>query len=528
MDILFRENSKKEVFTLSDEAVKDLAIDEIVNDIAVREEERLTIKKILSELPQDVEDTLYRREIMNDLLGNEKLITNLSEALDQIKVLKNYKANSFRPKNAEVSVYSLLEDMRELGVYVNVVERISECLSDAEVSSTGLVALKDKMTSITKEEDFAKAKADVEMLLDELSQNVRSMMIGINLTPDLDIDEIVDVEFNDYYYKPRLTFAEFAMGVAGLQNARSSNSRGAQSTNPFNNSNKREPDNILAQIAPILNKRLKKHFGLLKKTLSQHMNIDGYFVTDLLEGLTFYVSMAKYAMRLKETGRTICMPQMSTSSDFTLKNFYNIRLVIRGEKDIVLNDFSFTEKERIFILTGPNRGGKTILEQGIGIAALMATAGIFVCAEKCTGMPFAKILTHFPQDENLTINYGRLGEEAIRVKEISRIADDRSLVLFNETYCTTSAADGLYLSKDLMHVLKDKGAYTIFNTHIHDLASDIDEMNKWEGDTEIVSIIMEIIDEQNTFKVKRSTPDKNSHARNVALKYGITYEQMIE
>ena len=77
-----------------------------------------------------------------------------------------------------------------------------------------------------------------------------------------------------------------------------------------------------------------------------------------------------------------------------------------------------------------------------------------------------------------------------------------------------------------MHLLKDRGSYVIFNTHIHELACEIDEMNKWDGDSKIVSVIMEIVNEQNTFRVKRSNPDKNSHARNIALKYGITYEQM--
>ncbi len=524
MDILFCEGSKKEVFTLTDEVVKDLALDEIVNDIAVREEERLIIKKVLSEIPQDMADIEYRREIMSDLLGSEVLTTKMDEALDQIRVLNNYKSNTIMHENSEVTVYSLLQDMRELGVYVGLVEKISGCLEDMDISSRGLIELRDKLQSITREKDFAEAKKDVEKLIEELS-NVRSLMVGINLTPDLNIREIVDVEFNDYYFKPRLSFVEMAAGMFFIQASGTSNGGAKLPINPFDNI--RDPDQLLAQLAPIMNKRLKKYFGLLKRTLSRHINVDGYFVTELLEGLTFYVSMAKYARRIEELGHSICMPQMRSDLGFELKDFYNIRLVIRGEKNIVLNDFDFTSKERLFILTGPNRGGKTILEQGIGIAALMAASGTFVTAKECEGIPFHKILTHFPQDENLTINYGRLGEEAIRVREIANLVDDNTLVLFNETYCTTSADDGLYLSKDLMHLLKDKGAYTIFNTHIHALAGDIDEMNQWDGESEVISIIMEIVDEQNTFKVKKSTPDRNSHAKNVALKYGITYEQMI-
>ena len=158
----------------------------------------------------------------------------------------------------------------------------------------------------------------------------------------------------------------------------------------------------------------------------------------------------------------------------------------------------------------------------------MAALVMPVTADKCDGMPFKSILTHFPIDENLTINYGRLGEEAVRIKEIVKASDDNTLILFNETFSTTSSADALYLCKDLLHVLKDKGSYVIFNTHIHELAACIPEMNGWDGNGEIVSIAMEIKDNKNTFKVIKSAPDTSSYARNIAEKYGITYEQMKE
>ena len=38
------------------------------------------------------------------------------------------------------------------------------------------------------------------------------------------------------------------------------------------------------------------------------------------------------------------------------------------EEEIICNDIEFTKKKTVQILTGPNRGGKTILTQGIGLA----------------------------------------------------------------------------------------------------------------------------------------------------------------
>lgn len=267
--------------------------------------------------------------------------------------------------------------------------------------------------------------------------------------------------------------------------------------------------------------------------MSKYITFDATFMTEMYEGLTFYLAMAKFANRLKKDGFEICLPELSDKEDisvnsFSIKDLYNVRLFFAGEKNIVKNDLSFSPKERMYILTGPNRGGKTIIEQAVGIISIMAASGAFVTAKECKGKPFTNILTHFPIDENLTINYGRLGEEAVRIKEIVKEADENTLILFNETYSTTSAQDGLYLSKDLLKILKETGSALIFNTHIHEVARSIDEINTWPGESDCVSLVMEIKNNVNTFKVKRSEPDSKSYARNIAEKYGITYEQMKE
>ena len=115
---------------------------------------------------------------------------------------------------------------------------------------------------------------------------------------------------------------------------------------------------------------------------------------------------------------------------------------------------------------------------------------------------FDKILTHFPADENQTLDLGRLGEEAIRVKRIVMEADKRTLVLLNETYSSTSAEDGLYLARDLVHILKHNEIPTIFNTHLHELARGVEEMNEWEGRGDVISLVMEIVDNNNTYSEK--------------------------
>jgi len=266
-----------------------------------------------------------------------------------------------------------------------------------------------------------------------------------------------------------------------------------------------------------------------KQELKKYINLKGYFLLDICNDLRYYLMIARFARRMQNQGYTLCMPMISKDAEaVTMKGIYNIRLTKRNIEQIVKNDFCFSEKEKLFILTGPNRGGKTILTQTVGMNALMAAIGLFVTADAYEGFLFEDILTHFPADENQTLDLGRLGEEAVRVQKIVKQATPRTLVLLNETYSSTSAYDGLYMASDLVHILKHKNIPMIFNTHIHELACNTEKMNEWDGPSKVVSLSMEILDQKNTFRVLRKEPDRESYAHNIATKYGVTYEMMLD
>ena len=521
MDILFREGSKKNTVRLRQETIKDLALQEILDNITETESEMLIVKDIITNVPGDIEDIRYRQDIMRDLAENESLTEELTEAVGLIRTLKDYGSKKSLMMQNDTSLYELLENLRELSVYVNVTEQIVNCLNKSELKSAGLISMRDALSKIVGDEHFDMAKKDINTMLEHLS-NVRGAMVGVNFTPDLDVELVSIVEFVPYRIRSKYTFAEIAASLSNIMGT-------AQSTNTMGRpyAPTRVLDPLLVSMTPLIEKHLKRHYIRLKRIISKYVGMDSSSVTEMYEGLIFYICMTRFGKRLQAEGQEICFPELTDERGcFSLKNLYNVRLFFAQEKNIVKNDFAFSPQENLYILTGPNRGGKTIIEQALGIISVMAASGSFVNASDCKGQPFANILTHFPIDENLTINYGRLGEEAVRIREIVKETDNRTLILFNETYSTTSAVDGLYLSKDLLRILKEIGSAVIFNTHIHEVARIIDEMNQWDGDSCFVSLVMEIKDNVNTFHVKRSAPESKSYARNIAEKYGITYEQM--
>ena len=68
MDILFAENSKRKTVELKPETVKDLALQDILDNISDSESEMIILRNIFTHIPIDTNDTRYRSEILKDFL----------------------------------------------------------------------------------------------------------------------------------------------------------------------------------------------------------------------------------------------------------------------------------------------------------------------------------------------------------------------------------------------------------------------------------------------------------------------------
>ena len=71
------------------------------------------------------------------------------------------------------------------------------------------------------------------------------------------------------------------------------------------------------------------------------------------------------------------------------------------------------------------------------------------------------------------------------------------------------------------------GTRTIYNTHMHKLAQDLDEaINTEEGEGKAVSLVAETKEGRHSFRVMIAPPEGQSFARDIAEKYGVTYERL--
>ena len=161
----------------------------------------------------------------------------------------------------------------------------------------------------------------------------------------------------------------------------------------------------------------------------------------------------------------------------------------------------------------------------------MMQLGMFLPATSAKISPADAIFTHFPTGADDTIDKGRLGEECARLGEIFDCVTSNSLVLLDESLSSTGSFEGSYIAAEVLSGLAVVGCRTLFATHLHELAAEIGRINEESekaGGVKIETLVAGIEEGQRSFKIYRAKPDGKSYARDIAEKYGLTYENILK
>ena len=68
---------------------------------------------------------------------------------------------------------------------------------------------------------------------------------------------------------------------------------------------------------------------------------------------------------------------------------------------------------------------------------------------------------------------------------------------------------------------------TIYNTHMHKLGEDAEELTRENTGASAASLIMRTEEGKRSFKVALAKPEGSSYARDIAEKYGVTYDMLV-
>lgn len=552
--LLHPQNSKAVYRTLTKEAVNDLSIDFLCEALTKDTYERNSIKQLLINITDDEEVIKYRCDVFDDFLRFPKLREDLSALLEKLNDLRELER--FHNDTEASSMWQLINRLREMGGYVDYVTQIKTTLESIDIKSEGLLQLKSRVQAIYNDSGFPELKKDIEETLAK-ARRFKSITLGVNLDELLrpktvGVISLNDKEFTDSGILKRFTkftnreselhHGNDVSGFVSFHPANPSTSSfgfgklvmGAQGdVNQVFRSEITGADPLSDALKKVVTDILRRTVIEIKSMLHKYVSIDGYSFISLMPEIIFYIRFAEFCDKIKEKNLPLCKAQVTDRKERScfISDIYNIKLAVKAvsgeEVDIVTNEFSFDDNGRIYILTGPNRGGKTTITQAVGLAFLLAQKGIYVPASSMKFSPCDNIFTHFPADENDTVDLGRLGEESKRLSEIFSVATRYSLILLNESLATTNVAEGLYIAKDVVKAMRYLSVRSVFNTHMHDLARNLDEVNRdIEGESVIASMVTGVENGRRSFKVFIAPPQGVSYARDIAEKYGVTFEKI--
>jgi len=122
------------------------------------------------------------------------------------------------------------------------------------------------------------------------------------------------------------------------------------------------------------------------------------------------------------------------------------------------------------LLYGVNAAGKSSLGKALGLAVLMAQAGMPVAATSMTLAPYKSIFTRILGNDNLWAGMSSFVVEMTEFRSILRNAGPQTLVIGDELCAGTETASATSLVAAGVQTLADRGAHFFFATHLHELA----------------------------------------------------------
>ncbi|AUF82335.1 DNA mismatch repair ATPase MutS subfamily 7 [Tetraselmis virus 1] len=129
------------------------------------------------------------------------------------------------------------------------------------------------------------------------------------------------------------------------------------------------------------------------------------------------------------------------------------------------------------LLYGINGSGKSSLMKSIGIAVIMAQAGMYVPADSFKFYPYSKLFTRIWNNDDILQGQSSFTVEMIELSEILRRGDSNSLVIGDELCSGTERVSATAIITAGIRVLFEKKAAFLLATHQHDV---VNILNKYE------------------------------------------------
>jgi len=287
-----------------------------------------------------------------------------------------------------------------------------------------------------------------------------------------------------------------------------------------------EMNHVEAQILDFVAELHPQSFALLEGFRTRHAGYLDQTIAAFDREIQFYLAYRSYIQPCRDAGLPFSYPTVSSSTKAVqCENTFDVVLAHKlcAEKvAVVCNDMRLNGAERIFVVSGPNNGGKTTFARTFGQLHYLAKIGCPVPGRNSHLFLYDRLFAHFEREENTLDLRGKLQDDLMRMHEILQRATSDSIILMNEIFSSTTLADALFLCRRIIGEIIRLDALCVCVTFIEELAT---------LGAQTVSMVSEINPDNpsaRTFRVKRRPADGRAYAISVAEQYGLTYERLKE
>ena len=480
----------------------DLNLDQVLEAMTAGREQ-YELAPIFGEPLRDADGVAYRHEVLRDLEKHEVLepVSRFAEAMGEMR------EHLAQVRKLHYQLQKQAWFLDAAGIYCDAVGGLAQQMAACKVTSRGFRGLSAFLADYVSSDRFSSLAAETLALKDAIA--------GIRYAVRIYGPRVTVSRYEgepDYSAQVQETFAKFRQGAVRNYLVRLPELA--------------DMDHVEAQIAGLVARLYPDVFGTLAGYCARHGDFLDPVISRFDRETQFYLAYLELIGRLKAAGLPFCYPRVSArSKQVAAAGTFDIALackLVPGVGTVVTNDFYLDGPERVFVVSGPNNGGKTTFARAFGQLHYLASLGLPVPGRSAQLFLPDRIYSHFEREEDIETLRGKFDDELIRVHQILQQATADSVIVMNESFSSASLTDALFTGTEVMRQILDLGCLGVYVTFVDEIAS------LSEATVSLVSQIAPANPAERTFKVLRKPADGLAYAWALAQKYGLTYERLLE